>query len=154
MKRATISTENGVTGIPVGAEVKVLAPQEGSKIRVEYRGHPLILPASQLTNDLDLVASLTKQAAKPATPQATAPGTSTVKSPASEAELEAKREASVRGTRAKQFESAIPQAEPHIAERQIAVMDKSSGNSHKVAINIAARKNELQSNEIACKRAL
>jgi len=116
IKRAMIPTEDGVTGIPVGAEVKVLVPQEGGKIRVEYKGNPLILPASQLTNDLDLVASLTKPAAKPATPQAVAPGTSTAKAPASQAELEAKREASVRETRAKQFESAIPQAEHRIAE--------------------------------------
>lgn len=60
LKRTTISTDSGVTGIPVGAEVKVLDRAEGEMVSVDYRGNKLLIPASQLTNDLDLVDSLGK----------------------------------------------------------------------------------------------
>ena len=75
------------------------------------------------------MADLTKPAVQTAAPQAGAPATSTAKPAASQAELEAKRQASVRETKAKQFEVAILQAErliPQIEEEMQASMR--SGN--------------------------
>lgn len=60
-KRATVTYESGIIGIPVGAEVKIVGPAKGGKIPVDYRGNHLVLPANQLTNDLYLVDSLIRQ---------------------------------------------------------------------------------------------
>lgn len=61
-KRVTISTSAGITGVPVGAAVKVIGRMEGEMISVEYQGTRLLIPASQLTDDLNLVDSLGKAA--------------------------------------------------------------------------------------------
>ncbi len=61
-----MTSASGITGIPVGAEVKVVGPENGGNIPVEYKGNKLLLPASQLTGDLNLVDSLTKPAASSA----------------------------------------------------------------------------------------
>ena len=71
-KRATVTSASGITGIPVGAEVKVVGPENGGNIPVEYKGNKLLLPASQLTSDLNLVDSLTMPAAS-STPTALPP---------------------------------------------------------------------------------
>jgi hypothetical protein len=57
-KRATVTYESGIMGIPIGAEVQIVGPAKGGKIPVDYRGNHLLLPANQLTNDLNLVDSL------------------------------------------------------------------------------------------------
>jgi hypothetical protein len=74
-KRITISTPAGITGVPVGAEVKVIGRVEGEMISVEYQGNRLLIPASQLTNDLNLVDSLGKTAppAGSSSPSSTTP---------------------------------------------------------------------------------
>ena len=67
-ERTTITTASGITGVPVGSEVKVIE-RKGEKITVEYHGNQLTVPARQLTDDLDLVESSTKAKSPPTPPQ-------------------------------------------------------------------------------------
>jgi len=72
-KRTTISTAAGIIGVPVGAEVRVLGRAEGEMVSAEYQGNRLLIPASQLTNDLALVDSLSKAASSKAASLPSAP---------------------------------------------------------------------------------
>jgi len=119
-KRATITSEFGITGVSVGAEVKILEPEKDGITAVEYRGNKLVLPSSQLTNDLDVVDSLARQTASPAVsrpqPMTSAAASATPDQKLVAAQFEAQRQANLRETRAKQFEAAIQLAEKRIRE--------------------------------------